>query len=261
MRAWGWAPARKRSRNPLVQQVRHDRLCAGLIDRSLRRPVASRRSWRAGFPPDPASEVRGPERSRRELPWPDTALCRKRTARVDGFAIARRYRNADAQPDHDLMAGHPIGRADGIEDPLRHRFRVAGRNGFLNQDEFVAAHSHDEIGGTGNRFQPCRDLLQQSVPDGMTEPVVGRLEMIEVDGVDGNRAALAVSQHLDQVGVEDRAVEDAGQGIEPRKLFELPLESDVIDRGIVAQANHFKAADKVDGEHQARDRHAGYQAA
>jgi hypothetical protein len=128
------------------------------------------------------------------------------------------------------VAVDSIGSADRLKDALRGQFRViAARGGFLDQDELVASHPNDEIALARNRPQPPRNGLEQGIPHGVTELVIGCLEMIEVDRVDRNHTGLGFAEHSNQIAVQNRAIERAGHRINPGELLELPFQRHLID--------------------------------
>ena len=96
----------------------------------------------------------------------------------------------------------------------------------LDEDELVAAHAHEQIALARQRRQPVRDLLQQGIADRVAEPVIGGLEMIEIDRV--TTAPPSVGQN--PAGPRQRrAVADAGHGIETGEMFELLFQDQLID--------------------------------
>ena len=150
------------------------------------------------------------------------------------------------------MSADVIGRGNRVADLLGRDFHVAaiGRS-LLRQNEFIAAHANDQVTGPGDRLQAFGDLLEQGVTDGMAETIVGGLEMVEVDGV--NRHACSLSRdHVSEVRIQHRAIEDARHRVETGELFELLLERDMADGGFVGQADHFHAGGQIDRKQQAK---------
>ena len=106
-----------------------------------------------------------------------------------GLAVIPRQGDPDADADHDVMPLDAIGRTDRLENPLRHPFSPFVRPCRpLNKNEFVASHPNDAIVLPGKRRESLGDLFEQGIADRMAEPVVGSLEMIEIDRMDRDRA-------------------------------------------------------------------------
>ena len=99
-------------------------------------------------------------------------------------------RYTDTHPDHDLMAVEIEGLADGVNDPLAQRF-CFGRLGHaaLKDGKFIAAQPRDAVIFSSAQAQPCTDLLQELVADGMPEGIVHILEAIEIEAQQGELLA------------------------------------------------------------------------
>jgi hypothetical protein len=63
-------------------------------------------------------------------------------------------------------------------------------------------------------------MREQGITDGMTETVVGGLEMVEVDSVNRDTHPLS-RDHVREIRRQHRAIEDARHRVEARELFEL----------------------------------------
>ena len=84
--------------------------------------------------------------------------------------------------------------------------------------EFVAADAGDDVMGAGRRDQAPTDVHQQLVADAVSEPVVHRLEHVEVDKQHANPVAAGeFGQRLGHAVDQLRPVEEAGQGVVARQ--------------------------------------------
>ena len=79
----------------------------------------------------------------------------------------------------------------------------------------------------------------------MAEPVISRLEMIEIDGMNRDAPIAAFGHNPHQVGGQHRTIEQPGHRIGPRKLLILLLENHLIEDRFARQPHHFEAADHV----------------
>src|SRR6202034_4705314 len=94
--------------------------------------------------------------------------------------------NTDAGGDDDLVSIQVVDAADGIERAGGKRFRLIERGDRSLQDhEFVAAKSRDDVGVANAVLQPLGDGLQKHIAPGMPQRVVNLFELIEVDEVNG----------------------------------------------------------------------------
>ena len=168
---------------------------------------------------------------------------------VGDKAVARADGDADAGADNGLLAVDVIGLADPGDDLLRQRgrFRRVGDRR-LDDDEFVAAHPRDGVGLAHQSAQAFGDDLQQLVARGMTEGVVDRLELIEVEVVDRHHLiVLEAAQRLLQPLVQQHAVGQIRQRIVMRHVLDLDLGlallGDVFVGGDPAEIGHRAMAD------------------
>ncbi len=112
------------------------------------------------------------------------------------IARLRRFgpqRHADAGSDVDRMAAQDIGSADQIDDargePLGSRIVL---DIALQDDEFVAAETRDQIALAAGRGQAVGHLLEQKIAHRMAERIIDRLESIEIDAMDGNSGSTRI---------------------------------------------------------------------
>ena len=101
---------------------------------------------------------------------------------VDGQAVVREQRHADARLDVVVAAGEVHGHADRLDDALgdhRHGVRV----GHVAQDhrELVACQPRHGVAFLHAGAQPLRHDHQQLVAGGVADAVVDLLEVVEVD--------------------------------------------------------------------------------
>ncbi len=170
---------------------------------------------------------------------------------VGSIAVARADGNADAGADHRLLAVDVIGLADPCDDLLRERGRVSGiRDRSLDDDEFVAAHPGDGVGLAHQCAQAIGDDLEQLVAGGMTEGVVHRLELIEVEVMHGHHLlAVEVGEGLLEPFVQQHAVGEIGQRIVVGHVLDLDLGlallGDVFMGGDPAEIGHRAMPDLV----------------
>ena len=126
--------------------------------------------------------------------------------------------------------------------------RVA--QGILQDHELVAAEAGDDVGAAHGVAQPVGDGAQELVAAGMPQRVVDLLELVEVDEVDGKRAAAAQARHRRvHLVAEERAVGQPGQRIVARQLVDLGLGhravGDVLEQHDAAAVGH-----RVEGERE-----------
>ena len=93
------------------------------------------------------------------------------------------------------------------------------RKGILRHDELVAAEPRDEDRFVDRPLQSFGDLLEQPIADRVTESVVDRLEVVEVDQVHAEAATVALHR-VERVAdplAQRHAVRQAGELVVPRK--------------------------------------------
>ena len=75
------------------------------------------------------------------------------------------------------------------DDSLAQRERGFACKPVANDDELLAAETEDVVGGAHCRHDVARNALQHLIARGVPEPVVERLEMVDVEGEDGRHMA------------------------------------------------------------------------
>lgn len=102
--------------------------------------------------------------------------------RFDGIAIVREHRDADACRDIGRAIVMLIRLVDRGDEALGDLRRVVRGPRVLEQDsELISAESGRHILPANAALQDGRDVLQQGIADAVSEPVVDRLEAIEVE--------------------------------------------------------------------------------
>ncbi len=160
-------------------------------------------------------------------------------------AVVGRERDADADADHELMAGDVVGLGDPFDQSAGQR---GGRRGIaaaaeLHHCEFVAAESRHRI-VIGDAFgKPAGDFLEQGVADGVAERIVDFLEVIEIEAKHRELiAALGEMQRALQPFPEQCPVRQIGQRVVPRHVVNLLLRllpfGDVLEGRNPAAARH-----------------------
>lgn len=101
-------------------------------------------------------------------------------------------------------------------DALGHRHRLVAAGVVEHGGELLAAESAEQIGRAHRLARGFREDLQHTIAERVSEAVVDRFEMIEVDQQHRGRTRVAevALGELVGVGQERAAVGDAGQGIE-----------------------------------------------
>src|SRR6185503_3780610 len=132
--------------------------------------------------------------------------------------VLRRNRDADAGRGHDLIALEHE-RLEQLADdfPRQPIDRIAVVADGLQHHELVAAEPRDEMAAGGMLNPACR-FDQQGITGGMAERVVDHLEMVEVEAVQREQAAIALrrAQQMVELLLEHRPVRQAGQRIVER---------------------------------------------
>ena len=112
--------------------------------------------------------------------------------RVGAVAVAGGKRDADAGADHDLVAAHLVGPADGLDQLRGERARLVGiAERRLHDGEFVAAQTRHQIAVAQAAAQAVGDRLQQLVADRVAERIVDALEVVEIEAMHRELVALA----------------------------------------------------------------------
>ncbi|MDB5657313.1 MAG: hypothetical protein JWQ94_4926, partial [Tardiphaga sp.] len=103
-------------------------------------------------------------------------------------------RDSDAGTDLDLMPVDGERLVERGDRAARQKKRLLGvADCGLHDDELVAAEPHREVVVAEHAAEAASDGLQESIARGVAVPVVGFLEAVEVDAVDGDHVALVVS--------------------------------------------------------------------
>ena len=144
-----------------------------------------------------------------------------------GRRALRDHRDPDAAAQRQLLVGHGERLGEGLEDAVRGVGRLLDAVDVLEQErKFVAAEARRRVRGADARGEALRDLGQHLVAGRVTEAVVDRLEVVEVEEDDGDALVLA-SRTRDRVPHplrEERAVGEAGHRIVEGLMGELLLE-------------------------------------
>ena len=155
-----------------------------------------------------------------------------------GVGFAERDAEARDEPSRSLPTTEI-----GISNPRTRRSASSSRHrgvgNVLDQDgELVSAEARGRIGRSHGLEQASGDLLQHLVARGVTQAVVDRLEVVEVEEDDRDARVLARSAServRDPVG-EQRAVRQARHGVVERLVRQLLLERGALAR--VAAVEH-----------------------
>ena len=133
----------------------------------------------------------------------------------------------DAGPHPQLPAGDHEGLVEQADDVGRQVFRVDHRPGLVEEDrELVAADPGHGVGGPEAGGQAVGHAAEQHVARGVTQGVVDRLEVVEVDEGDGQAGAVST---MATVGLahpvgEQRPVGQPREGVVQAPVLELALE-------------------------------------
>ena len=115
-----------------------------------------------------------------------------------------------------------------VEDPLREIGRVVAVRDILEQDgEFVAAEACGDVGAADVGVEATCDLDEHIVPGRMSQRIVDRLEVVEVEEDDGRRATRAprTRHRLAHLLGEHGAVGEPGDGVVERLVRKFRLEA------------------------------------
>ena len=148
---------------------------------------------------------------------------------VDGAADAG-DRAADAGAHEDLRAAGGEGHAEGAEDALGDPVQLLGAGAVEEHGELVAADVRHRVAGPDQATEPVGDADEQLVADAVTEGVVHRLEVVEVDDHDAERPGLAAAAG-DRVGeavTQQRAVGELGERIVEGAVAQLALQGGLL---------------------------------
>jgi hypothetical protein len=104
--------------------------------------------------------------------------------------VVGRNRDADADAGVDDVVLHRRRMTDDLDHARGEPFGRLRLRSALQDGELVAAEPGNGVIRAGALAQPRRDPAQQFVADGMAQPVVDRLEVVEVDAQHRQLAAL-----------------------------------------------------------------------
>ena len=154
--------------------------------------------------------------------------------RVGVGAVVGVDADARARAERDLVVVGPAGPGEAVEEPPGHEGGVVGPGQVLHEDgELVAPDAGHEVGAARPGAQALGHRLQHRVAGGVAEPVVHRLEAVEVDEDEGAARALPprARERALQGVEEERAVGEAGEAVVAGEALEvglgpLPLEEE-----------------------------------
>ena len=152
--------------------------------------------------------------------------------------------DAGARAQDDLVVVGPARLGEAVEKPARHERGVVGAGEVLHEhDELVTPDARDEVGAAGPGSQPLGHRLQDGVAGGVAEPVVDRLEAVEVEKDERTARPLAsgAGERALQGVEEERAVGQPGEAVVAREALELRL------RALPLQEEGEEAADVGEG--------------
>ncbi len=135
-----------------------------------------------------------------------------------GFGAGGRTAEGDAD-----TCGHAGREIEGQRfDGRSQFFRNRGGSSFVGQavdddNEFLAAEPRDQIAGAQVAAQDVGHALQHLVAGEMTELIVDRLKMIDVDDHHGETTARRIVAQTFQMGAEVTAIVQLGQWISENK--------------------------------------------
>ena len=136
-------------------------------------------------------------------------------------AIAGEKGNADRGADDRLMAAEIEGLGQFLHQALGQNGRAVGvRHTHLDDRKFVAAEACHSIVGTEHAGQPLGNPTQQLIAGSVTVEIVHRLEAVEVETQDRDRAVatLGTRQRLGEAILEQGAVGKVGEGVVMRHI-------------------------------------------
>jgi len=122
---------------------------------------------------------------------------RKPQQRVAVESMALVDGDADAAGDGDLAVTDANRRDQRVVDPLGHGHGfLCARQVRADENKLVAGIANEGVARPGHALQPLRRLAKQVVARRVTERVVDRLEVIEVDEHDGEGLAGPASEQM-----------------------------------------------------------------
>ena len=150
--------------------------------------------------------------------------------------------DADAGPHRDVVVVDAERRNEGFGDALGDHLGCLGHRARLDQHgELVATETGDRVTGPGGGSEPFGHGDQQAVAGRVSEAVVDRLEVVEVQEQHGDRVGPPVAS-VHGVGEpvkEQGAVGQAGERVVEGLVVELLLEGAAF--GHVAAVEHDRA--------------------
>ena len=131
---------------------------------------------------------------------------------VGSTAVRRRAHDAEAGAYGDRMPEDVVRLGDRRQHALGEALALVGAHGArLDDGELVAAETGEEVGFADAGAQALRNCLEQGVANRVAVRIVDLLELVEIDPVQRQRAALAEALEgmLERLA-EVEAVGDAG---------------------------------------------------
>src|SRR3954468_16418715 len=102
------------------------------------------------------------------------------------MAVGRSYRNAYARADHNLMAFDLKRLCNAVDHALREHASLARSLQVGLQDhKLIAAETRDRVDLASAILQALGHCPQQGIADRMSERIVDRLEVIEIEAEHG----------------------------------------------------------------------------
>ena len=154
--------------------------------------------------------------------------------RLDILAVGGEKRDADAGADEELVAADRYGRAQPLDQLLRHHRRILGTRQVGEHDgELVAGDARYGIAGAHPGLQTARRLLQELIAARMPERIVHQLELVQVDEqhAELGAAPARLHNHLREAVGKKGAVGQPGERIELRKKGEPAFALDALQTG------------------------------
>ena len=131
-------------------------------------------------------------------------------------AVGRGLGDADARPAQNRRLVQEKGRVEAARHFGRPPLGVAGlRAAADDHHELVPADARDHLARADGAREPARDLTQELIPGLMAEPVIDRLEAVEVEAEEGKPLAVTLEpvECAAERGVECRTVGQGGQRV------------------------------------------------
>ena len=173
-----------------------------------------------------------------------------------GRAVAREQADADAHRGHQRAAVDHHRRGEHFVDARGRDADFIGRIDLVqHDDEFVAAHAHDDIGRAHRRSHALGDLLQQLVAHFVAARVVDVLEAVEIEEQHREHlpGLLAARDGFGQVRLQEQPVRHARQVIVIGEFVEALLVGEQLGLRLLAlgqiahQVGHQPAVARLDG--------------